>query len=269
MRIACIGDIVGRPGRNLLKAKLADIRKHQALDLVIANYENASHGFGLSKKNAKELLASGIDIMTGGNHSFDKADIKALLEEEPILRPLNYPDMVPGRGVMVVEVAGVKVAVLNVMGHFSMPYVDNFFRSSEAAVKRLKEEGVKHIIMDVHAEASSEKRALFLYLKEHISLLYGTHTHIGSDDAQIIRGSGYVSDIGLTGCRDNVIGMQADVPIERFKSGLSGRFEVPNSCKAWIQMLVCELDDAGRCVSLEKLRYFDDGRILKSEAYID
>lgn len=269
MRIAAIGDIVGRPGRALITKLLPEIRTALEIDFVIANYENASHGFGVSQKNAKELMLAGIDVMTGGNHSFDKSDVMTLLETEPILRPLNYPDEIPGKGVRIFDVGGTAVGVLNVMGHFSMPYVDNFFRTTIAEVERLRSKGVKHIIVDLHAEATSEKRALFLELKEKISMLYGTHTHVGCDDLQMVAGCGYVSDIGLTGCRDNVIGMESSVPITRFKTGLSGRFDVPNSCKAWLQILVFELDEEGNCIALEKKRYFDDGRITTTEAFLD
>ena len=271
MKIAFIGDIVGRPGRSMLTTHLKELKALHQIDFIIANYENASHGFGLSTKNAKELFNAGIDVMTGGNHTWDKKDIKTLLETDPILRPINYPDMVVGEGCKIFEVNGKSIAVINAMGHFCMPLVDNVFRSVEAKVDELIEKDIKHIFIDIHAEATSEKRALFLHLREKISALIGTHTHVGTDDLQIIEGTAYATDIGLTGCRDNVIGMGADVPIERFITGVSpGRFEVPEKCKSWIQMMVMDLDDAGRCHEMYKIRRFCDGRDdTRLDAYID
>lgn len=270
MRIGFIGDIVGRPGREMVQKHLKTLRVEHALDIVIANYENASHGFGLSGKNAQELLGFGIDVFTGGNHSFDKKDIIPLLALPEFLRPINYPSMVAGSGCGIYEVAGNKLAVINAMGHFAMPHTDNVFAAVDAQVTALIEAGIKHIFIDMHAEATSEKRALFLYLKERISLLIGTHTHVGCDDAQIIEGCGYLTDVGLTGCRDNVIGMEIDAPIARMRTGLSDRFEVPKKCKAWLQMAVCEFNTEGRAVELYKIRRFDDGRDdTRLEAYFD
>ncbi len=269
MRIAFIGDIVGRPGRSMITAHLKELIQTHAIDFVIANYENASHGFGLTLKSANELFKAGIDVMTGGNHSWDKKDIHALLESMPILRPINYPDIVSGSGSMIFDVGDEKLAVINAMGHFSMPLVDNLFRTVEAEVDRLHRQGIKNIFIDIHAEATSEKRALFLHLKEKVSGIIGTHTHVGCDDLQIVDGCGYITDMGLTGCRDNVIGMNADVPIARFQTGLPGRFEVPNSCRSWLQMAILDLSE-GECSSMFKVKRFDDGREdIISHAYRD
>jgi 2',3'-cyclic-nucleotide 2'-phosphodiesterase len=261
LKIAFIGDIVGRPGRTMITTHLQKLKELHNIDFVIANYENASHGFGLSTKNANELFHAGIDVMTGGNHSWDKKDIHALLESHNILRPINYPDMVSGEGCKVFDINGESLAVINAMGHFSMPYVDNVFRTVEAKVDELLAKDIKHIFIDLHAEASSEKRAMFIYLKEKISALIGTHTHVGTDDLQIIDGSAYATDVGMTGCRDNVIGMKENVPIERFITGVSpGRFEVPEKCKAWLQMIIMDLDSHGKCSDMYKIRRFCDGR---------
>ena len=269
MRIAFIGDVVGRPGRSMITTHLKELIKTHSIDFVIANYENASHGFGLTVKSANELFNAGIDVMTGGNHTWDKKDIVALLESKPVLRPINYPNEVPGSGSMTLEVGGEKLAIINAMGHFSMPQVDNLFRTVEAEVDRLRDEGIKNIFIDIHAEATSEKRALFMHLKDKITGMIGTHTHVGCDDLQIVDGCGYITDIGLTGCRDNVIGMKAEVPIERFKTGLPGRFEVPSSCKSWLQMAVLDMSQ-GQCTSMFKIKRFDDGREdIVSQAYLD
>ena len=266
MKIAFIGDIVGRPGREMVKNHLSRIKKEQGIDFVIANYENASHGFGLSLKNSKELLSYEIDCMSGGNHTWDKKDILPLLEaKDHFLRPHNYPQDVVGTGCLVYEVAGKRLAVLNLMGHFAMPYVDNVFRCAQATVKQLKSDGVDKIFIDFHAEATSEKRAMLAMLKGSVDGIIGTHTHVATDDFQIVENTVYMSDIGLTGCRDNVIGMDSKVPIERFLSGLPGRFDVPKKCKAILQIVI--MDFSKELHSAYKLKVFDDGRVLKTEAW--
>lgn len=268
MRLGFIGDIVGRPGRAIIKNELMTIKERFALDFIVGNYENASHGFGLTTKNFHELLNSGINAMTGGNHTWDKKEIIPLLDREELMRPLNYPKGVPGSGLRIYEVSNQSLAVINLMGVFTLPALNNPFIEIEELVKRLHDDGIKNIVIDFHAEATSEKRALFMMLHDRVSLIYGTHTHVGSDDAQIISSCGYCSDIGLTGCRDNVIGMEEQEPISRFKTGISGHFNVPNRCKSMLQMLIAEVDE-GACRSLKKLKYFDDGREIVTDAWQD
>ena len=268
MRIAFIGDIIGRPGRSIIKENLRKLKEEHKIDFVIANYENASHGFGLTAKNAAELFNTGIDVMTGGNHTWDRKEIHGLFEKYELLRPHNYPEEVSGTGCKVYEVAGEKLAVLNLMGHYSMPMVDNPFRKARETVKELREQGIKNIFIDMHAEASAEKRALLMMLKTEVSAIVGTHTHVGTDDLQIDEGTGYLGDIGLTGCRDNVIGMDAKVPIERFITGLPGRFNVPDKCKSVLQIVVFDISE-GVCSSAFKIKKFNDGREFRTEAWID
>lgn len=268
MKIAFIGDIVGRPGRVMIKEHLKKLRREHDIDFVIANYENASHGFGLTVKNAQELFEGGIDCMSGGNHTWDKKDILPLLESLPLLRPHNYPSEVPGTGCRVFEVAGEKLAVLNIMGHYGMPYVDNAFRCARDTVAAVREEGIVNIFLDFHAEVTSEKRAMMMLLHGQVSGIIGTHTHVGSDDFQIAHGTAYLSDIGLSGCRDNVIGMEPKVPLEKFLTGMAGRFEVPEKCKKILQIAVMNLD-AGKCTDAFKLKIFDDGRIIRTDAWME
>jgi 2',3'-cyclic-nucleotide 2'-phosphodiesterase len=268
MRLAFLGDIVGKPGRDMLKLYLRKIREEHSIDFVIANYENSSHGFGLTMTNCNELFTYGVDAMTGGNHSWDKKDVIALFETHELLRPHNYPEEVAGTGCKVYEVAGEKLAVLNLMGHFSMPYCDNAFRCARTTVDGLKEGGVENIFIDFHAEATSEKRGLMMMLEGEVGGIIGTHTHVGTDDFQISKGTAYLSDIGLTGCRDNVIGMDAKVPLKQFLTGMKGHFDIPKSCKKILQIAIMDIS-AGACESAYKLKYFDDGRILKSEAWVE
>lgn len=265
--IAMIGDIVGRPGRSMIKQHLPRLKAAHGIDFVVANYENASHGFGLTAKNADELFKSGVDVMTGGNHSFDKKEIIPLFDAMPLLRPHNYPEAMPGKGAGVYEVNGVKVGVLNVMGHYSMPMVDNPFICAERSVEAFIREGATHIVVDMHAEATSEKRALLMMLKGRVGAIVGSHTHVATDDLQIDGGTGYVTDLGLSGCRDNVIGMDAKVPLQRFLTGMPGHFDVPQKCKKILQTAVFELDEKGHCVGAKKIKTFDDGREIVTEAW--
>jgi metallophosphoesterase (TIGR00282 family) len=235
---------------------------------VIANYENASHGFGLTMKNADELFGAGVDVMTGGNHSWDKKDILPLFDSREILRPHNYPEGVAGTGCKTYDVKGEKLAVLNIMGHFSMPYTDNAFRCATTTVETLQEEGVKSIFIDFHAEATSEKRGLMMMLQGKVSAIIGTHTHVSTDDLQIAHKTAYLTDIGLTGCRDNVIGMDAKAPISQFMTGLKSHYDIPKKCKKIMQIVIMDLED-GKCQSAYKLKVFDDGRAIKTEAWIE
>jgi metallophosphoesterase (TIGR00282 family) len=269
MRIAFIGDIVGQPGRKMIQTHLKNLREEYSIDFVIANYENASHGFGLTAKNANELVSYGIDVMSGGNHTWDKKDILPLFDTHELLRPHNYPEGVPGTGCKVYDVAGEQLAVLNLMGHFAMPYADNAFRCAQETVENLKVvDGVKNIFIDFHAEATSEKRGMMMLLQGEVSAIVGTHTHVSTDDFQISQGTAYLSDIGLTGCRDNVIGMDAKVPLKQFLTGMKGHFDIPKRCKAILQIAIMDIS-AGECSSAFKLKVFDDGRVIKSEAWVE
>lgn len=264
MKIAFIGDIVGRPGRKIIDANLKKLRTEHNIDFVIANGENASHGFGLTVKNANELFGMGIDIITGGNHSFDKhKEMVTLLESQNVIRPYNYPEGVKGDGYKVFEVAGEKLAVLNLMGQYTMPTCDNPFNLASALIPELKEQGIQNIFIDFHAEVTSEKRVLFKMFEGEVSAICGTHTHVSTDDLQISEGTCYLTDIGLTGCRDNVIGMDKKVPIAKATTGLGGHFDIPNNCKSILQMLVIELDE-GKAVDAYKIKILSG----KSEAII-
>jgi 2',3'-cyclic-nucleotide 2'-phosphodiesterase len=268
MRIAFIGDIVGRPGRAMVSQHLSSLKKEFGIDFVIANYENASHGFGLTKKNAVELFNAGIDTMTGGNHSFDKADIVELFSSHELLRPHNYPEGVAGTGLKVYEIGSEKLAVLNLLGHYGMPHIDNVMRCAEESVNALHKEGIRNIFIDFHAEATSEKRALMALLAGRISAICGTHTHVSSDDLHIVKGTGYLTDIGLTGCRDNVIGMDKEAPLQTFLTGVKTRFEISNRCKKIMQMLVCDIHD-GKCTEAFKIKLLDDTRRFITQAWIE
>ncbi len=269
IKVAMIGDVVGRPGRVMIKEHLLKIKEQYKIDFVCANYENASHGFGLTLKNCDELLASGVDVMSGGNHSFDKKELVDLFESRPLLRPHNYPDDMPGSGLGVYSVGETKIAILNLLGHFSMPMADNPFILAKKCVDELQDRGIKHIVVDMHAEATSEKRALMMMLMGRVSAIVGTHTHVSTDDLQVSSHTGYITDLGLTGCRDNVIGLDKAAPLKRFLTGLPATFDLPKKCKKILQLVIFELDSDGRCLGAKKLKIFDDGREIVSDGWID
>jgi len=269
MKIAFIGDIVGKPGRLMLKKHLKRLQQEHFIDFTIANYENASHGFGLTEKNCIELLGYGVDMMTGGNHSFDKKEILDLFDTYPLIRPMNYPQATPGKGLYQTTLLGKEIAILNLMGHYTMPLVDNPFTMIVSVIDSLKAQGIKHIIIDMHAEASSEKQALLHMIKEDVSAILGTHTHVATDDLNVVNGCCYITDVGLTGCRDGVIGMDSEVPMKRFLTGLSGHFDVADACKAIFQMVVFELNDEGRCVGAQKIKIYDDKPKIVTQAWMD
>jgi len=269
VKIAFIGDIVGKPGRLMLKRHLKRLQQEHFIDFTIANYENASHGFGLTEKNCIELLGYGVDMMTGGNHSFDKKEILTMFDTYPLIRPINYPKYLAGKGIYQTTLLGHEIAIINIMGHYTMPMVDNPFTMIVEEVNKLKEQNIKHIIIDIHAEASSEKNAFRQILKKEVSAILGTHTHVATDDLQVVDGCCYVTDVGLTGCRDGVIGMDDAVPMKRFLTSLGGHYDVPDECKAIFQMVVFELDDDGRCIGAEKIKIHDDMPKIVSKAWVD
>jgi len=270
MRIAFIGDIVGRPGRRIINDKLKLLRKEYDIECVIANGENASHGFGLTIKNCDELLSYGIDVITGGNHTWDKKkDMMVLLKTHPVLRPDNYPIGVEGSGLKIIEINKQKFAILNLMGLFSMPQVLNPFTHAIEVIDKLISDGINHIFIDFHAESTAEKRTMMQLLKGKVSAICGTHTHVGTDDMEITNGTFYVSDIGMTGCRDNVIGMESKVPIKKALTGLGGHFEVPNSCKTIMQIIIIDINEDGKSTNSKKLKLYNNQANVISEAIIN
>lgn len=259
MKIGLIADIVGKPGRNIIKNNLINLRHELGLDFVIANGENASHGFGLTLKNCDELLDSGVDCITGGNHTFDKKeDAIAILKSRPALRPHNLLNC-EGGGVKIFDVAGNNLAVVNLMGNFAMPECQNPFNQASQIVDELHSQNIKNIIIDFHAEATSEKAIMFLMQKGKVSAIVGSHTHVGTDDLQICDGTFFVSDIGLTGCFDAVIGIDSKNPIKKATTGQGKHFDIPKKCQSILQMIVVEIENS-KAIDGYKYKMFEDGR---------
>ncbi len=224
MRFLFLGDIVGRPGREAITRELQSLRRDLKLDFVVANVENAAAGFGVTRKIANELLASGVDVMTGGNHSWDQREALSFIEEEPrLLRPANYPSGTPGRGVAAFQTSsGKKVLIVNVLGRLFMDALDDPFQTVGKALDGYRLGAtVDAVIVDMHAEATSEKMAMGHFCDGRASLVVGTHTHVPTADTMILPGgTAYQSDAGMCGDYDSVIGMDKAVPLARFTKKL-------------------------------------------------
>jgi 2',3'-cyclic-nucleotide 2'-phosphodiesterase len=257
MRILFIGDIVGSPGRHIVLERLTDIVAQQKLDLVIANAENAASGFGITPRLAEELLAVGVDVLSGGNHIWDRKEILDYFPHQPrLLRPANYPEGTPGRGLYVGTARnGTRYAVLNLQGRVFMASIDCPFRTADRELKLIPPD-VKIIIVDMHAETTSEKQAMGWYLDGRASAVIGTHTHVVTADEQVLPGgTAYITDVGMTGPHDSVIGMDKAGILRRFLDGLPARFEVAS---ADVQMNAVRLDveeSSGHARSIERLRF--------------
>ena len=229
MNILCIGDVVGESGREAIKKLLPDLRKEFAADLVVVNAENSAGGSGVTPRIAQELFKNGCDVLTSGDHIWDRAEIKEYLGECPyLLRPANFPDGTPGKGSCIIETpAGEKVAIINLLGRVFMRYNVNCpFRELKNIVNKLKN-NVRVIIVDMHAETTSEKVAISRYMDGEVSAIVGTHTHIPTaDEAVLPGGTAYITDLGMTGPHDSVIGQNKDRIIERFLTVMPSKFEV-------------------------------------------
>lgn len=252
-RVGFVGDIVGRAGRSAVIQNLPKFKLEFELDFIVANAENASGGFGLTATNAHELLDCGIDAITGGNHSFDKKDVVALMDALPIIRPYNHFAGIAGRGAINLSKESKSLSVVNLMGHYGLPHTNNAFLEAERALDECESE---NILIDFHAEATSEKNAFFRLFCGRVGAIVGTHTHVGTDDLQIVSGTAYVSDVGLSGAFDGVIGMDAEAPVKSFLTGLKHSFKVNEKCRRIFQMVVFEFD-GGRCADAFKIRVID------------
>lgn len=250
MLILVVGDIIGRPGRQAMSKLLPDLRQQYGLDMVIANGENVAGGLGLTSTTAKELFDAGVDVLTSGNHIWAQTEIIPYLDSEmPILRPLNYPPGVPGRGYLV----NGQVMVVNLMGRTFMGDLDCPFRAMDRLLAELKHKPLI-IIVDFHAEATSEKMAMGRYLDGRVSAVLGTHTHVGTIDAQVLpQGTAYVTDIGMTGPIDSIIGDDTEAVIRRFLTTMPHRLSVGKGKTMFNAVMVRVAEDSGRAISIERI----------------
>jgi metallophosphoesterase (TIGR00282 family) len=245
-----VGDVIGRPGRRAVDTLLPGLRQQYGLDLVIANAENVAGGLGLTSTTAKALLDAGVDVLTSGNHIWAQKEIIPYLDSEmPILRPLNYPPGVPGRGYLLSGQA----MVVNLMGRTFMGNFDCPFRAMDKLLAELKHKPPV-IIVDFHAEATSEKIAMGRYLDGRVSAVLGTHTHVGTIDAQLLpQGTAYVTDIGMTGPIDSIIGDDAEAVIRRFLTMMPHRLSVGSGKTVFNAVLVRVDDNSGKAISIDRI----------------
>lgn len=262
MKLLFIGDIVGRPGRRVVKERLPTLREQYALDFVIANGENSAGGSGITPETAGEIFSAGVDVITSGDHLWDQKEVTELLaHEQRFLRPLNYPQHTPGQGSGVFPLQSTKlkvqgplsVGVLNAQGRTFMPPLENPFLLAAEEVKRLREQ-TKIIFVDFHAEATSEKIAFARFLDGQVSAVVGTHTHVQTADEQIFPGgTAYLSDAGFTGPQESVLGREIGPVIKRFVTNMPQRFEVAKN-RVLLHGVVIEIDEAsGKALKIERV----------------
>lgn len=229
MKVLFIGDVIGEPGRDAVRAVLPELMRDEEFDFVIANGENAAGGVGITYDTAQELFDAGVDAITLGNHAWDRREaLRLVAEDKRIVRPANYPPGAPGSGAVALRVRdGLQIGIINLCGRvFSVPNLDCPFRTADALVEALGHE-TKFILVDIHAEATSEKSALGWYLDGRVSAVLGTHTHVQTADERVLPGgTAFLTDVGMTGPRDSVIGMKRELVVERFVGQLPVRFEV-------------------------------------------
>ncbi|MDR1917360.1 MAG: TIGR00282 family metallophosphoesterase [Synergistaceae bacterium] len=253
MRILFVGDIFGRPGRSILKEKLPELRSTEGpFDFIIVNCENAAAGFGMTERLMDELFAEGVDIMTSGNHIWDKKEFVPVLDRESrMLRPANYPPGSPGLGWGIYEKHGGKLGVINLQGRAFMPPIDCPFRRTDAI---LEEMNASVILVDFHAEATAEKIALGRYLDGRVSALVGTHTHVQTADESIMPGgTAYITDVGMTGGQGGVIGNSFDSVLPKFLYSIPAKFEVEESMPKLHGVVIDIEDETGRAFDIKRI----------------
>ncbi len=253
LRILMIGDVIGKPGRKAIRELVPQLRQEHQLDMIIANAENAAGGMGLTPETALELVDAGVDVLTSGNHIWQYKEIVPALEDGhlPLLRPLNYPPQAPGRGYLLTG----QVMVVNLVGRTFMNSLDCPFRTVEALLEGLGDKAPKVIIVDFHAEATSEKLALGWFLNGKVSAVLGTHTHVGTVDLRILPGgTAYVTDVGMTGPVDSVIGVEVEAVLERFITRIPQQLPIGKG-RVGLDAILVEVDEAtGKARSVSRLR---------------
>jgi len=254
MRILFIGDIVGGAGRRGLAEAMPRLRERHAPDLVIANGENAAGGAGITEKTAGDIRGSGVDVITTGNHVYRQRDAYEFLDrDEGIVRPANYPKGNPGRGSLITEVDGTKVGVLNLSGELQLTVARSPFPAAEAEVGELERRGAEVVIVDFHAEVTSEKIAMGWHLDGRVAAVIGTHTHVPTADARVLPGgTAFICDVGMTGARTSILGVEVEDALGRFVTQMPTRFRTAEE-DVWINAVVVEIGADGRASSIEQV----------------
>jgi metallophosphoesterase (TIGR00282 family) len=256
MNILFIGDVVGKPGRQAVAGLVPKLKRERHIDFVIANGENSAHGAGLTTATVGELLAAGVDVITAGDHTWDQKGFELEIDNQPrVIRPLNYAPKAPGRGSVILTVEEkFSVGVVNAMGRVFMPVNDCPFRAVQAEVTKMRRQ-TNVIIVDFHGEATSEKIAMGRFLDGQVSAVLGTHTHVQTADEQVLpKGTAYISDVGMCGPHDSVLGRDVDAVIRRFVSGMPQKLEVAAGKIELCAVLIDINEDSGHARSIERLR---------------
>lgn len=255
MKVLFIADIVGQPGRDAVAHILGRIKNQEGVEMIIANGENAAGGMGLTPGVANELFRLGIDVLTMGNHTWDKKEIISIIEEKPVVRPANYAPGVPGRGALLFTTTkDLKVGVMNLVGRVFMAPADCPFRAADRILEELKKE-TNIIIVDVHAEATSEKIAMGWYLDGKVSAVIGTHTHVQTADEKILpEGTAYITDSGMTGPHDSVIGIKKEIILQRFLLQMPIRFDVASEDVRFEGVIVEVDENSGKAIAIKRLQ---------------
>jgi 2',3'-cyclic-nucleotide 2'-phosphodiesterase len=255
MRILFVADVIGSPGRKTARALLRLARSESRADAVVLNGENASGGFGITPDAVTEFLDLGVSVITTGNHVWDKKEILPLLDKQPILlRPANYPPGNPGRGAAVIKVGTVRLGVLNLQGRIFMPPIDDPFRAADGLLEQLKD-AADVVVVDFHAEATSEKQAMGRYLDGRVAAVVGTHTHVQTADERVLPGgTAYITDLGLTGSLGGIIGMKTEISLQRQLFQTRGERMQPADTDLHLQGAVVETDPStGRARSIQRV----------------
>jgi metallophosphoesterase (TIGR00282 family) len=254
MKILFLGDIVGSPGREAVRVLVPKLKKERVIDVVIANSENAAGGSGLTSKVAEELFSYGCDCLTNGDHIWKRQDVLTIIDHPSIVRPLNLAPNLPGQGYCILSKNNFKAAVINLQGRVFMPPIECPFRSARQVIPIIRKQ-TPVILVDMHAEATSEKAAMGYFLDGFVSAMAGTHTHIQTADEKILpQGTAYISDLGMCGPCDSVIGQEKSKIIERFLTGMPARFEVASG-DVQLQGAVIEIDEnTGKARSIERVQ---------------
>ncbi|MDR2198923.1 MAG: YmdB family metallophosphoesterase [Deltaproteobacteria bacterium] len=258
LKILFLGDVFSQTGRDLVRQHLPGIVSREGIDISLANGENASGGRGITRENARELLSRGLAALSGGNHTFQQGGSEALLDEEPrLLRPYNFPEPCPGGGwILIKTAAGFKVAFGNLMGRvFLQRTLDCPFRAADRMLHEMSRAGAEAVIIDFHAEATAEKKAMGYYLDGRASAVLGTHTHVQTADAHILPGgTAYITDLGMSGAQDTVIGMEKDEVIRSLIDGRRHQFK-PGSRGGSLEGVILEIDGGGKALSIKTVNH--------------
>lgn len=257
MNILVLGDVVSSSGCEFVRKKLPALKKMKGIDFCIANGENSAKGNGITPDSAQHLFSSGVDFITGGNHSFRRHEIYSFLDErDDIIRPFNYPDGAPGKGVSVIDLGKAKIAVINLMGTMFMEALENPFHAVERALESVGD--CKTVLVDFHAETTSEKKAMGFFLDGRVSAVFGTHTHVQTADECVLSGgTGYITDVGMCGPFESVLGVEKEIIIKKFRTNLPARFDTADNNACFINACIFVIDEkSGKCSDVERITLF-------------